>query len=1253
MKKILGLDLGVGSIGWAYIAMEEGDKPRLELLGQGSRIVPLSVDETTGFTRGNGETPCAARTLKRSIRRGMDRYQQRRLSLAKILNENGMNFGNDLLALDPMTLWQLRADAASGLPLRLDQIGRVIYHMNQRRGYKPAKGDMAENEKSDYLSLIRGRVAEAEAQHLTPGQFFALKLKNSEYTTSNGCKAYSYRIKEQVFPRTSYENEMRAILQAQAKHHPDVLTPQLIENILGIVFYQRPLKSCKHLVSICEFEAREITTPDGKKKVVGPHVAAATSPLAQVCRMWEAINNISLKNYRNKRRKANDAAPDLFGYSADRRSMYQLTPTNDERLAIFRYLDDNEALTTKALLKIMRLSPEDGFATDRAVTKGIKGNETKNALRKAIANLPNAEDLLRFNISYTETADPETGEVCRIVSSDYLREPLYQLWHTVYSIDDFDHLRNTLASKFGITDPDTVDRLFKLDFRGKGYANKSAKFMCRLIPFLEEGFQYSEACEMAGVNHSGSLTKAQNQARQLLDELPLLPKGALRQPVVEKILNQLIHQVNAISLRFGKPDEIRIELARSLKQSKDERADTSKRNNAREKENIKISEKILNEFAIRPTVNKIQKYRMWEESEHCCMYCGNPVGAREFLMGIDAKKEHVIPRSLFFDDSFSNKVCSCRKCNAAKGQMTGYDFMAAQGDRQLSQYVDRVERLFAEYKKSKGARGISKTKHDRLLTPATEIPQDFIERDLRQSQYIARKAMEILRLVCRDVYATSGAVTDFFRHAWGYDEILHSLNLRRYSDAGQTELVSFEHKGQSHTEERIKGWTKRLDHRHHAIDALVIALTRQSYIQRLNTLNAQRDAANAPADAQSPQHRQNMQNLEKWAQQQPHFSFEQARSAVSTIAVSFKSGKKVATPGKRIVYKGGRRIVAQQGLIVPRGPLTEESVYGKIRLSDRQVPVKKLFERVADIANLAVRDAVSRRLQEFAGDVRKARASLKKQPLTVNGLSIEAADCWRHEVVIRYKVDSIKYKNIDDIVDSAVRQAIRQRFAEVDNDDKLFVKSLAESPVYRDPEHHFPIKTVRCFTGLALSSVTPVYKDPQGLPIGFAKFGNNHHIALYVNPDGDLEELVVPMAHAVARKRLGLPVIATDPAAVWDSVNLLGLEDEEELLSRMPMPGWTFFQSLQVNDMFLLGLSDEEIEFLHANGRQAELCVHLFRVQKLSSMSYDFKRHDSTVSDTQQAQIENGDYIRIKSLGRYRQLNPRKVSITRTGQIII
>lgn len=1247
MKKILGLDLGIGSIGWALIGIEEEKPEESKIEGLGSRVILLKENETTGFTQGNGETINSQRTVKRCMRRNMDRYQQRRKMLAQLLEEYGMNFSEGLLKLSPLELWKLRSDAAKGERLSLPEIGRVLYHLNQRRGYRNSKDENQENKNSAYLSAIDEREREALSHDETPGQYFYRKLNESRYQTERGHSACSYRVKEQVFPRRMYEAELKQILTSQAVYYPEILSEENQIRIFNTIMYQRPLRSCKHLVSICEFESKEILNSKGKKIQIGPRVAPKSSPLAQLCRIWETVNNIELKNYKNKSKKKQTAIP-LFGDG--RLSEFIYTLNNSERTAVVEFLSKNEKMSSKELFRILGMKKDDGFTVDKNINKGIKGNSTYCALRTALNDEADAEKYLRFDISFEDSslADTETGEIHKKVSSLYLKEPLYMLWHTVYSINDKEELSKALKSKFGIENPVTLEKLFHLDFRGEGYSNKSSKFICEILPYLTEGLKYSEACEMVGVNHSSSLTKEENEKRELTTCLEPLPKNSLRQPVVEKILNQMIHQVNAIVKENGPIDEIRIEMARQLKQSKEERNREFSRNNARERENKKISE-IISGYGFKPSKNRIQKYRMWKESEECCMYCGKPIGVHEFLSGMDVEKEHVIPRSIFFDDSFSNKVCACRDCNHRKGQMTGFDFMQNEGEKKFKEYTDRVERLYAQYKTSKGTAGISRTKHDRLMTSKSEIPQDFIERDLRQSQYIAKKAMEILKGICRNVYASSGSVTDFFRHAWGYDKILHELNLPYYSKAGQTETITVSHKGSSWEEERIKEWSKRLDHRHHAIDALTIALTRQGYIQRLNTLSSISPDNESKIEGE---YMRQGQNLDKWASEQFHFPYHTVKKAVSEIAVSFKSEGKVTVPGKRYIYKRGKAIPVQRGLMIPRGPLTEDSVYGIIKRVNSKTGIGEFFKQPQNICSPKIREAIENRLSEFKGNITKAKNSLKKRPLAISGKDTNPATAAVFEsiVVIRYKIEAIKYSKVDQIVDIPVREAIKRRFEELNHSDEAFAKSLSERPIFRDNDCRFPIKRVRCATNNKLESMTAIKKDADGNPIGYSLNGNNHHVALYETPEGTVEISVIPFTHAVRRKQLGIPVIIKDPQQVWEIVS--DRDDiEEDILSRIPMPDCKFLLSMQINDMFVIGLTDEELSDCKMNRDFATLTSHLYRVQSISLRDYVLIKHTSALTRSRNEQSANGNYIRITSLETLKKLNNKKVKINRLGKI--
>ena len=1048
----------------------------------------------------------------------------------------------------------MRSDAATeGHQLTLPQIGRVLYHINQKRGYKHSKADEnGDSKQTKYVEAVNQRYKDIQEAHQTIGQHFYLELLRTRVHRESG-DYYTYRIKDQVFPRAAYIAEFDRIMNVQRVYYPEVLTDEFIDTLRNrIIFYQRPLKSCKHLVSLCEFEMRPYKTRDGKIVYGGPKCAPRTSPLAQLCAMWETANNITLTNRNNER----------FEFSLE------------QRRQIVDFLCHNKEMKVTHLQKILGISKKDGWYGGKAIGKGIKGNATLNQLREALQG--KYDQWLEMPIKHIDVVDATTSEVFWAVSPEVEETPLFKLWHAVYSLQNADELAKTLREKFQITDEAVIEALGKIDFVKPGYANKSHKFIRRLLPYLMEGMMYSEACERININHSNSMTREEREQRPLSARIQLLQKNQLRQPVVEKVLNQMINIVNSLKDQYGEIDEARVELARKLKQSRDERESAYRAMGQNERRNKEIAAKIA-EFGIRPSRSRIQKYKMWEESLHQCFYCGKTIDLSEFLNGADVEIEHIIPRSILFDDSFSNKVCACRRCNQEKSNQTAMEYMETKSAAEQEAYKQRVDEAFT-------AKRISQTKRDHLLWRKADIPADFIERQLRQSQYIAVKAVEVLQDGIRQVWTSGGSVTDFLRHQWGYDEILHTLNLPRYRQVeGLTEFVDFEHAGQKHTEERIKNWSKRIDHRHHAIDALTVALTQRGYIQRLNTLEASHDFMEKQVKEAGTKYNEKKSILEKWINEQPHFSVEDVTKAVDGILVSFRAGKRVTTPARHAIYKGGKRVIAQRGIEVPRGALTEETIYGKL------------------------------------GD----------------------------KFTVKYPLDHPSMKP-ENIVDPTIRALVQKRVAERGKD------------AFKDPLYSaegMEIKSVRCYTSLSENGVVPVKYDEAGRPIGYAKKGNNHHIAIYQDKDGQYQEMVVSFWDAVERKRYGVPVVITNPHEVWDI--LLNKDLPQEFLAKLPNDNWQFVLSMQENEMFVLGLEDDEFNEAIERQDYAALNKHLYRVQKISHREYTFRYHTETKVDDKYEGMENGRTTSIslgasipfKSISALLAKFPHKVKVDLLGHI--
>ena len=1189
-KKVLGLDLGVGSIGWCLITLDKDEKPQ-SILGMGSRIVPLSADDATEFTQGKAITKNKMRTVARTIRKGMDRYQLRREALKKVLREHGMLPDEALIKLPLLELWELRARAATpGEQLSLTELGRVLLHINQKRGYKHAKADeaaeaetesKAKKEKESYVAQVKGRYQALKEKGQTIGQHFAGELRANQQTAPRGTY-YTYRIKEQVYPREAYIEEYDHIMAVQRVFYPELLTDALIGRIRDrIIFYQRPLKSCKQLVSFCEFEKKEKvirvkhTNKEGVEELVektitiGPKVAPKSSPIFQVCKVWESIHNIRLYH------------PD-----GTERMLEQ-----EEKQKLFDYLQKNDKLSLTSLRKELKIKPKDKLWCDKLLVNGIGGNTTATILRKALKGYEQYEGLLRFNLTTRDSHEvDEDGVIRPIIDESYQNEPLYKFWHILYSIEDREEMRSALIGQLGIKaedlDSGLMDALYKIDFVKQGYGNKSAKFICKLLPHLQEGKMYSEAAEAAGIRHSDSMTAQERDERSLLEEIPLLQKNALRQPVVEKVLNQMINLVNALKREHGEIDEVRVELARELKMSREEREQVLSNNRKRKAKNETIAKRIAAE-GITPTKARIQKYSLWEESGGRCIYCGNPVGVVQFLRGEEIEVEHIIPKSILFDDSLSNKVCACRSCNQEKGNRFAMEYIQAKGWEE--KYTGRLNALFESKK-------ISYSKRQRLLMLPKDLPEDFIERHLRLSQYISREAQGILRKGIRLVSASEGGVTAKLRQLWGYDNILRDLNLERYRSMGETEVVTVEHRDGQRTDERIKDWSKRKDHRHHAVDALIVACTRQSYIQRLNRVNAEEDRQEMDAfikeqqQEQKPSKKEKLSLLEHWLIRQPHFTTKEVMKHVEEILISFRPGKRTVTRGRNVYKRSGKTDV-QRDVLIPRGALFEETIYGTIQLHRKDRSGTELV-----------------------------RSYVKRIPLS-----------------------KVNRSNVKNIVDSQIRKVVQAALLSLSGR-----KGVLPTELYLDDSRRRVVRSVRCL--VRSSTLIPIRFNADGEAIGFTKPGGNHHVALYRDGVGNIRESVVPFFRAVERARYGIPMIISDPSKAREQARANPNLPESVLLS-LPEEDWQLEEFLQRDEMFLLGMTDEAIDRAMETKDYTTLGRHLYRVQNLAAGDYVFRYHLETTLDGKDNVGDIPSSYRIASQKIYQELNPRKVKIDLLGRI--
>ena len=574
--------------------------------------------------------------------------------------------------------------------------------------------------------------------------------------------------------------------------------------------------------------------------------------------------------------------------------------------------------------------------------------------------------------------------------------------------------------------------------------------------------------------------------------------------------------------------------------------------------------------------------------------------------------------------------------------MTAYDYVAGKYDEKgLADYESRVEELFAQ-------KIISRTKRNNLLMKEADIPSDFLQRDLRDSQYIARKAREILEEMVPFVVTTTGSITSRLREDWQLVNLMQELNWEKYDTLGLTESYTDKN---GNIVRRIKDWTKRNDHRHHAMDALTIAFTKRSIVQYLSNLNARSDKSSSIYGIEQKElNRDNKDHRLVFNAPMPLDEFRaEARKHLESILVSIKAKNKVVTKN---INKAKKKDGHQQKVqLTPRGALHNETVYGKITnfvAEYKKVDGKFTEDVILRVSNQRYREALLKRLADFGGDSKKAftgKNSLDKNPIWLNA---DHSYCVPSKVKLYKKIDVFTIKKavdkdlkIEKVIDNKVRAILQQRLNEFGGDAAKAFSNLDDNPIWLNKEKGIAIKRVK-IRGIANGEPVrykrnirgELMKDENGNPIpnDYVNTANNHHVAVFRDAEGKMQEHVVSFYEATTRAIMGYPVV-----------------DREFKRSE----GWQFLFSMKQNEYFVFpneqtGFNPQEIDLLDADN-YATISPNLYRVQKFSEGDYFFRHHLETNVESENA-LRDITWIRVRSIQYLEGIV--KVRVNHIGKIV-
>lgn len=1076
------------------------------------------------------------------------------------------------------------------------------------------------NASSGYLGEIGDRSRILYQQNETIGQRIYERLSLNPHD----------RIRDEVYYRKDYMNEFDRIWKCQQQFHPDVLTHTAGLYIRNrIIFYQRPLKSKKKEISFCPFESKEVQQ-NGKTYTTGSRVAPKSSPIFQHFRLWQRLGQIEVQPLGKRGNKKNPKSQAYEGdlFSNEIKTGGILSP--EEKKQLFGYLNLLDKLSDKEILAILGYPAEQW----KINFKEIIGNKTnheficayfamkemvdgdKISWESELTHLKQTPDqILRLLKEFMERQGIDIGLLDFNPTAEDLRsEPIYHLWHLLYASEDDSSptgtasLCKTLNRIFGIP-PELTPSLLAIHLEDD-YASLSTKAMRKLLPFMDEN-RYDEACALAGYRHNQWITGEENEKRELQTELPLIRLGSLRNPVVERILNQMIHVVNAHIDIYGNPDEVHIEMARNLQSNTKERQAMTDAISKATEENRKIRAIIQEQCGIRhPSKTDILKYKLREELKsngYHTLYSNTYIPIEE-LMDKKFDIEHIIPKAVFYDDSFSNKTLELAEVNKEKNNRTAMDYLESKGETQCKEYLDRIKLLWQN-------KAISEAKYKKLKLHEYDLGDELTERDLVNTRYITKKAVELLSQIAKGypVHPT-GKITDILRRDWGLMDIMKELNLPIYEELDKknpdnnsrhVEII-FDKNGQPI--KKIKNWSKRCDHRHHAMDALVTAFASRKHVQYLSGMNGTDIQDGRQKLAQLKNLREQLMANGKFIAPVENLR-HQAREALMRTIISTKAANKVVTVNKNQIVSHDhitkRKKIVIQTTLTPRGPLHLDTRYGQNTFNvEKEIKINKTLtpEIIKQVVSPVIRQALLDRLREYDGDAQKAfegKNAISKKPLTDRSGNIIYTDSTvmtiqeEHQLVSRTPIT--KDLKIEKVVNPQIKEILTKRLAQFGGKPEIAFTNLDKNPIWWNQEKGIAIKSV---TIRGKNNARPIHQTDT-VPKDYVANDNNHHLAVYRLPNGNIEDIIVPFYEAVKRKIEKHPIVDKS------------YKQEE---------GWEFLFSLKVNEYFLLPQKGEIVdketgevregllfdptqlspEYIMNPNNYAELTPHIFRVRSIS-----------------------------------------------------
>lgn len=744
MKYSIGLDIGITSVGYAVMLLGDDDQP-CRIMKIGSRIFEAAENPK------DGSSLAAPRRENRGMRRRLRRKRFRKERIKLLIKRRGImsveEIDNIYRASRKLPdIYEIRCRALDSL-LCKEEFVRLLIHLSQRRGFKSNRKVDTQDKKSESGKLLSA--VEENKQILESNKYRTIGemlYKDSKFAECKRNKADSY---SNTFARQDYCDEIRMIFSRQREFGNTFADEKFENEFIDIYLSQRFFdegpggnsiyggNQIEKMLGTCTFEKGELR-------------AVKASYSFEYFNLLSKVNAIKIIDRSGKR-----------------------ALTESERNKIIRLAFSKNSITYKSLRKELGLSDSEHFN----ISYGEKSFE-------------DTEKKMKFMyLSAYHLFKKSFGDSFVQWSTDKKNDLAYAL--TVYKNDN---KISAYLTENGFEDAEIRIALTLPAFSKTG--NLSVMALEKIIPFLEQGQLYNEACSSAGYNF-----KVDEQCKGKY--LPANPEKAdelnsLNNPVVRRAVSQTIKVINAIIREFdGSPVFVNIELARELSKNFKDRKDIEKSQKNNQADNERIMEELRNEFhLLKPTGQDLIKLKLWKEQDGICPYSLKPIKIDNLFDVGYTDIDHIVPYSISFDDTYNNKVLVLSSENRQKGNRLPMQYLSESKKDAFYLWVDNSN--------------LRKIKKKNLLreTLTDDDISGFKKRNLQDTQYISRFLLNYLKKYLQlapnttgrknTIVAVNGAATAYVRKRWGISKI------RENGDV------------------------------HHAVDAVVIACITQAMIKRIS-----------------------------------------------------------------------------------------------------------------------------------------------------------------------------------------------------------------------------------------------------------------------------------------------------------------------------------------------------------------------------------------------------------------------------------